>query len=59
MAMGPVNRILATVPGFIPPEWYPAASNPIIKVSGAADRILIFSQPFILSLNAFLKSPFA
>jgi hypothetical protein len=38
MAMGPVNRMLASVPGFTPPEWWPAASNPTIQVSGAADR---------------------
>jgi membrane protease YdiL (CAAX protease family) len=37
MAMGPVNRALASVPGFVPPEWWPAASNPTIQVSSAAD----------------------
>lgn len=37
MAMGPVNRALASVPGFVPPEWWPAASNPTIQVKGAAD----------------------
>jgi len=37
MAMGPVNRALASVPGFIPPEWWPAGSNPTIPVKGAAD----------------------
>lgn len=37
MAMGPVNRILASVPGFAPPEWWSAVSNPNIKISGAAD----------------------
>ncbi|MFC1879020.1 lysostaphin resistance A-like protein [Chloroflexota bacterium] len=37
MMMGPVNRALASVPGFAPPEWWPAASNPTIKISGAAD----------------------
>ena len=37
MAMGPVNRALASVPGFVPPAWWGAASNPTIKVSGAAD----------------------
>jgi membrane protease YdiL (CAAX protease family) len=37
MAMGPVNRVLASVPGFMPPAWWPAASNPTIQVSGAAD----------------------
>ena len=37
MAMGPVNRALASVPGFVPPAWWGAANNPTIKVSGAAD----------------------
>lgn len=37
MAMGPVNRTLASIPGFVPPEWWPAASNPTIQVSSAAD----------------------
>ena len=37
MAMGPVNRALASVPGFIPPEWWPAGSNPTIPVNSAAD----------------------
>jgi membrane protease YdiL (CAAX protease family) len=37
MAMGPVNRALAAVPGFVPPAWWGVASNPTIKVTGAAD----------------------
>jgi membrane protease YdiL (CAAX protease family) len=37
MAMEPVNRALASVPGFAPPEWWGAASNPTIKVNSAAD----------------------
>ena len=37
MAMGPVNRWLASVPGFIPPAWWGPASNPTVQVSGAAD----------------------
>jgi len=37
MMMGPVNRSLASVPGFVPPEWWPAASNPNAQVTGAAD----------------------
>ena len=37
MAMGPVNRALASVPGFVPPDWWGAASNPTIRVTGAAD----------------------
>jgi len=37
MMMGPVNRSLASVPGFVPPDWWPAASNPTVQVKGAAD----------------------
>ncbi|KAA3642710.1 MAG: CPBP family intramembrane metalloprotease [Chloroflexi bacterium] len=37
MAMGPVNRSLASVSGFMPPDWWPAASNPLIPVASAAD----------------------
>jgi len=37
MAMGPVNRALASVPGFVPPAWWPAASNPKAQVNSAAD----------------------
>lgn len=37
MMMGPANRWLASVPGFVPPDWWPAASNPTIPVTGAAD----------------------
>ena len=37
MAMGPVNRALASVPGFVPPAWWGAASNPTVKVTGATD----------------------
>ena len=37
MAMGPANKALATVPGFIPPAWWPAASNPTKEVNSAAD----------------------
>jgi membrane protease YdiL (CAAX protease family) len=37
MMMGPVNRTLASVPGFVPPEWWPAGSNPNIPVNSAAD----------------------
>ena len=35
--MGGVNRALAAVPGFVPPTWWPAASNPTAEVSGVAD----------------------
>jgi len=37
MMMGPVNCSLASVPGFVPPEWWPAGSNPNIPVNSAAD----------------------
>jgi membrane protease YdiL (CAAX protease family) len=37
MAIGPINRSLASVPGFVPPEWWPAISNPIAAVHSAAD----------------------
>jgi membrane protease YdiL (CAAX protease family) len=37
MAMGPVNSRLASVPGFTLPEWWPAAGNPTIEVTGVAD----------------------
>lgn len=37
MMIGLANRSLASVPGFVPPEWWPAASNPNVQVTGAAD----------------------
>jgi membrane protease YdiL (CAAX protease family) len=37
MAAGPVNRALASVPGFVPPEWWGAGSNPTVQVNSAAD----------------------
>jgi len=37
MMMGPVNRSLASVPGFAPPTWWPAASNPLIPVNSVVD----------------------
>lgn len=37
MAMGPVNRGLASVPGFVPPEWWGAGNNPTVQVNSAAD----------------------
>jgi membrane protease YdiL (CAAX protease family) len=37
MMMGGANRVLASVPGFMPPDWWPAASNPTVQVSSAAD----------------------
>jgi membrane protease YdiL (CAAX protease family) len=35
--MGPVSKALAGVPGFVPPAWWPAASNPNIQVKSVAD----------------------
>ena len=37
MMIGPVNRSLASVPGFVPPARWPAGSNPTIPVNSAAD----------------------
>jgi membrane protease YdiL (CAAX protease family) len=37
MGMRPVNRALASVPGFVPPEWWPNASSPTVTVTSAAD----------------------
>ena len=37
MVMGGANRALASVSGFMPPDWWPAASNPTVQVSSAAD----------------------
>lgn len=37
MMAGPLNRAVAGVPGFVPPLWWPAASNPLVEVNGAAD----------------------
>ena len=37
MALGPVNRALASVPGFVPPDWWGAGANPTVEVRGAAD----------------------
>jgi membrane protease YdiL (CAAX protease family) len=37
MAMGPVNKAMASVPGFVPPPWWGAGNNPTIPVDSAAD----------------------
>lgn len=37
LAMGPVNRELASVPGFAPPSWWHPASDPTVTVDSAAD----------------------
>jgi membrane protease YdiL (CAAX protease family) len=36
-AMEPVNRALAAMAGFVPPQWWGAAANPTAHVSSAAD----------------------
>jgi len=52
MMMGGANRALASVPGFVPPAWWPAASNPIVRVTNAADAFpdlnLEGNFPFVL-----------
>lgn len=35
--MGPVSKALAGVPGFIPPTWWPAVSNPTIQLNSVAE----------------------
>ena len=37
MMMGGANRALASVPGFVPPAWWPPASNPTVRITSAAD----------------------
>lgn len=37
MAMRPINRALASLPGFAPPAWWCATSNPTAEVTSAAD----------------------
>ena len=37
LMMGGAIRALAAVRGFIPPDWWPAASNPTVQVSSVAD----------------------
>lgn len=36
-SMGPVTKALAGVPGFVPPDWWPAISNPTINIQGVDD----------------------
>jgi membrane protease YdiL (CAAX protease family) len=52
MAMEPLNGKLASVPGFTPPAWWGAASNPTVEVNGAADVFpdinLEGNYPFVL-----------
>jgi membrane protease YdiL (CAAX protease family) len=51
MAMGSLNAKLASAPGFTPPAWWPAASNPTIQVNSAADVFpdinLVGNYPFV------------
>lgn len=37
MAMGSLNKTLASTPGFIPPSFWPAASNPNIEINSIKD----------------------
>jgi membrane protease YdiL (CAAX protease family) len=37
MVMGPLSGKLAAVPGFTPPQWWPVASNPTIKINSIAE----------------------
>ncbi|MBN1537719.1 MAG: CPBP family intramembrane metalloprotease [Anaerolineales bacterium] len=37
MVMGAVNRMMASVPGFVPPQWWHVASNPTVPVNSAWD----------------------
>jgi membrane protease YdiL (CAAX protease family) len=37
MLLEPANKALASVPGFVPPSWWPAGSNPTVEVNGVAD----------------------
>ena len=56
MMMGGANRSLAAVPGFLPPEWWPAVSNPTIRVTGAADAFpdIILEGNFLFVLLYFV-----
>lgn len=31
MLLGPINKTVASIPGFIPPEWWPPISNPNVE----------------------------
>jgi membrane protease YdiL (CAAX protease family) len=56
MMMTPVNRSLASMSGFIPPAWWPAASNPTIPVRSAADAFpdITLEGNFLFVLLYFL-----
>ena len=58
MAMGPANRALASVPGFAPPAWWPASSNPLTPVNSAADAFpdIHLTGNFLFVLVYFLTT---
>lgn len=33
MLLGPINKTVASIPGFIPPEWWPPISNPNVEIT--------------------------
>lgn len=37
LVAAPLNGALASVPGFVPPDWWPILSNPTVPVASAAD----------------------
>lgn len=37
MLLGSLNTVLADTPGFVPPDWWPALSDPRAEVTGIAD----------------------
>lgn len=37
LVAAPANQMLAGVPGFVPPAWWPAASNPTKEITSASD----------------------
>ena len=37
MLSAPLSKALASVPGFIPPAWWPPVSNPTVEITSVAD----------------------
>jgi membrane protease YdiL (CAAX protease family) len=37
IALAPLNEALATVPGFVPPAWWPPMTNPTVEVAAPED----------------------
>jgi uncharacterized protein len=35
--LAPLNDALATVPGFVPPAWWPPTTNPTVEITGVED----------------------